>query len=116
MKKIYFTFRRRTLAALLGVAFCTVVAAHPGHDKSITQDEAVQRANAEIARLVESSKLERSWALNAKLQTADLRAKGSAKEWALTFANDKATDAAKRTLFVFLSESGEYLAANFTGR
>jgi len=54
--------------------------------------------------------------MEAKLRTVELRAKGSAKEWALTFANEKVSEADKNTLYVFLSETGEYLASNFTGR
>lgn len=108
---------QRFAIALMAAGILSLPAgAHPGHDKPISQQEAVQRGGAEITRLVESAKLERSWIVENKLVSAELRAKGSAKEWALVFSNAKAADSGKHTLYVFLSESGEYLAANFTGR
>ena len=46
---------------------------------------------------------------------ASVRDKGGAKEWVVTFRNPKERVRAKRTLYVFLTEMGEYKAANHTG-
>lgn len=117
MSSIFNTLRTLGLALVTTIAIASVAAAHPGHGKPISQEDAVKRAGAEITRLADSGKLDKSWTVDAKLRSAEARtvSKG-AKEWALVFSNEKATEADKRTLYVFLSETGEYLAANFTGR
>lgn len=107
---------RLTLAALLLSGFAVAAGAHPGHGDPISQEQAVQRATAQIDRLVSSGKIEKSWKMAATLKTAALREKGEDREWALTFVNPQASQEQQRTLYVFLSETGEYLAANFTGR
>ena len=38
------------------------------------------------------------------------------KEWKLTFINPQATDANKKTLYLFYTLSGNFIAANFTGQ
>lgn len=108
--------RRGFLAVCLAALTSTAAIAHPGHGDPIAEQEAVQRATAEISRLVTSGKLEKSWKVASELQTATLQTQAENKEWALVFTNPQATDAQKRTLHVFLSETGEFLAANFTGR
>jgi hypothetical protein len=107
---------KQGLATLLLGALTFVVQAHPGHGEPISREEAVQRASAQIDRLVAAGKIEKSWKVRGVLQTAELEDKGDAKEWALSFANPQASAQQQRTLYVFLSETGEYLAANFTGR
>ncbi len=107
---------RAALRFLVLVAFAAGASAHPGHGAAISQDEAVQRATSEIGRLVSVSKLEKSWKLEAKLETVRIHTNGDSQEWALTFSNARASDAQQRTLYVFLSDTGAYLAANFSGR
>jgi hypothetical protein len=116
MKSIFPVVRRMSFAVLFAGILGVTAWAHPGHDKAITREQAMQRANAEIGRLAESGKLDKSWTVNARLQSAELRTAGTGKEWALIFSNEKAGEADKKTLYVFLSDTGEYLAANFTGR
>jgi hypothetical protein len=115
MKKLMHTVRIFALA-ILGASAVAPTWAHPGHGEPVPREEAVRRADSQISRLVESGKLEKSWALEAKLQSADLRPSGGAKEWVVTFTNAGATQPDKKLLYVFLSETGEYLAANFTGK
>jgi hypothetical protein len=115
MKRLMHAARILVLATL-GATAVAPVQAHPGPGEAVPREEAVRRADSQISRLVESGKLEKSWVLGAKLQSADLRAMGGGKEWVLTFSNASATEADKKLLYVFLSETGEYLAANFTGK
>ena len=37
-------------------------------------------------------------------------------EWVVSYKNHAVEDKSKQTLYVFLSVTGEYLAANFTGK
>ncbi len=110
---------RRSVLAALSLVLASILAApamaHEGHHGPIEQDDAAKIASINIERLVDAGKLERSWKEKAKLQTADLVPDGKAKKWALTYQNPDATDASKRTLYVFLNEHGKYLVANFTG-
>ena len=46
---------------------------------------------------------------------AEVRERPSGKEWVVSFRNDQEPVRAKRTLYVFLTEAGEYKAANYTG-
>jgi hypothetical protein len=106
----------RVLAVLLFAGFSNIAAAHPGHGEPISREEAVQRGGAQIDRLVQAGKLDKSWKVSGTLESAQLQEKGEAREWALVFQNPQASEEQQRTLYVFLSETGEYLAANFTGR
>lgn len=103
------------LGAVLLAGLVATSAAHPGHGDPISREQAVQRASAEIDRLVSAGKIEKSWKIAAVLKTASIQEAGDAREWALTFSNPQAKQE-QQTLYVFLDETGEYLAANFTGR
>jgi hypothetical protein len=61
--------------------------------------------------LVSIKKVEASWkGASAK----SVEQKGT--EWLVTFENPKAKDKEKTLLYVFLKASGDFVAANFTGR
>jgi hypothetical protein len=109
------TFRITALGLLLGTA--TVTLAHPDHGPQLTgEDRAVDRAIHQVERLATEGKIEASWKESRTLVSADLKAAGDKKEWVVIFTNEQATDPAKRKLFVYLSEHGSYVAANFTGK
>jgi hypothetical protein len=110
--------RRALLAALLGagaLACARKLRAHPGHGDEISRDQAVQRATTEVERLAEQGKIEKSWRIEARLESAETADRSSGQEWVVVFGNAKAP-APQSKLYVFLSLTGEYLAANFTGR
>jgi len=110
------TLRSAVLAFCLAVLGSTAVMAHEGHDhEAIPKAQAVERATKEVDRLITSGKLEKSWKA-AVLQTAEIKLFGEHEEWAVTFLNAQASDAGKKTLYVFLSPGGKYLASNFTGQ
>jgi hypothetical protein len=67
------------------------------------------------AALVKAGKLEASWQ-GAKLDKAELVDGKKGKEWKLSFQNPAAADASKQTLYLFFSQPGNFIAANFTGR
>ena len=105
------------MALLLAGALLCVgagVRAHPGHGAEISQDQALERAVAEIERLTAQGKIEKSWPFEAKLASVRIVERAGGQEWELVFDNAQA-EAAKSRLYIFLSTTGEYLAANFTG-
>lgn len=90
--------------------------AHPGHGEKISEEELVLRAKFNIKRLVEKNKLEGSWEQHAQFQSVAKRYVGEEVEFALEFSNPKLHDAKKRVLYVYLTASGDYIAANFSGK
>ena len=72
------------------------------------------KARAVVGTMVDRKIVGASWRTVAPASVATRERAGS-KEWVVTFRNPKERARAKRTLYVFLSESGEYKAANHTG-
>lgn len=110
------TATRRVIAFLLGALGAALVAAHPGHGNAISEDQAVMLATVQIGRLVDDRKLESSWRLRAEMRAVEQRRHGDSMEYVVVFKNPAASDPDRATLYVFLSEIGEYVAANFSGR
>jgi hypothetical protein len=79
----------------------------------LSEEEVKTRAQEELQRLVTDQKVEASWKEAGKLKGVEQK-KGSKKEWLATFEN--ATVAEKKVLYVFLSATGDFVAANFTGK
>jgi hypothetical protein len=67
------------------------------------------------AALIKAGKLDASWQ-TVKLSQAELVDGKKGKEWKLSFNNPAAADASKQTLYLFFSQPGNFIAANFTGR
>jgi len=65
--------------------------------------------------LIKKGKIDASWA-GVKLDQSEIVDGKKTKEWKLTFKNPVEKDAAKQTLYMFYSLSGNFLAANFTGK
>lgn len=72
-------------------------------------------ADKRKAALVQAGKLEASWQ-SVGPGRAELVDGKKGKEWKLTFTNPAATDPAKRTLYLFFSQPGNFIAANHSGR
>ena len=72
---------------------------------------AMQRKDA----LVKSKKLDASWSAikPASIEAVDGK-KG--KEWKVIFSNPASTDKSKTNLYLFFSESGNFIAANHSGK
>lgn len=91
-----------------------------GHDHGNEPSEAISKVAAEekamavVKSITKNGKLPESW---ASLEPAKIGQKTYKKgpEWVVTFMNPKAEDKDKRTLYVFLSLSGKFLGANFSG-
>ncbi len=65
--------------------------------------------------LASKGKIDASWK-NIKLDKAETVEGKSTKEWKLTFKNPAEKDASKQTLYMFYTLSGNFIAANFTGK
>lgn len=95
-----------------------IVLAHEGHDQpaarpEITEEAAKGRASEELKRLVSIKKVEASWG-EVKLRSIEKKTSKGQWEWLAVFENGGA--AKDKLLYVFLKPSGEFVAANFTGK
>jgi len=102
------------LVSSLLIVSPAVVHAHGGEghsQRSISFNDVIKKATAKIQSLVESGKLGKSW---ADVQYDSATTKGD--EWVVTYKNDKESDPAKRTLYIFFGLDGAYIATNFAGK
>ena len=65
--------------------------------------------------LAASGKINASWK-SAKLDSAETVEGKRMKEWKFTFKNPAEPDATKQTLYMFYTLTGNFIAANFTGK
>lgn len=89
-----------------------------GHSHShdpVSQSQAEEVAMKSIARLIGKGKISSSWK-SVKAAKAEKKKFGKKTEWVISFSNDKISDPQKQTLYVFVSLTGEYIAANYTGK
>ena len=84
------------------------------HDPA-TQSQAEEVAVKSVAQLVEKGKIDNSWTA-VSVAKSEKKKFGNNMEWVVSFTNDKISDPEKKTLYVFLSLTGEYIAANYTGK
>jgi hypothetical protein len=87
---------------------------HSHSSEPVTEAQATQIATDSVRQLAVKGKLESSWA-RVKAAGVEQKTYGSKKEWVVVFNNGAVSDGSKRKLYVFLTLTGEYLAANFTG-
>lgn len=109
------------VALILGLSATAVPAfAHPGgHGEEVTTipvANAEAKAKTVVDTMIGRDILEASWRglnpVSSNLREGDT----GGLEWVVVFKNPAAKDPAKRTLYVFLSSDGFYLAANHTGK
>lgn len=91
---------------------------HEGHGHShgapaISKEKAMEVGKYHMERLTKAGKIDASWK-DAKYDTSVKKTFGHNTEWVVTFNNDKGVKGKK--LYIFLKESGEFVAANFTGK
>jgi hypothetical protein len=91
-----------------------------GHGHSHAQvpvDKTVAEANGGkvIASLVSRKKVDQSWAGVAATSVEKKMTQGN-PEWVIIYNNAKVEEADKQKIYVFLTISGDYIAANYTGK
>ena len=84
-------------------------------DTPVKETILVDCASKHKDSLIKKGKLDASWA-GVKMDQSEMVDGKKTKEWKLTFKNPVEKDAAKQTLYMFYSVSGNFLAANFTGK
>ncbi|CAA7611929.1 DUF6488 family protein [Magnetospirillum sp. UT-4] len=66
-------------------------------------------------RLIQEGKIDFTWAMVEPAKADQIDNNGE-KEWLVAFHTPAVADPAKRTLYIFFTIEGMYLAANYTGR
>ena len=84
-----------------------------GHAKKVSKEKTKMIGMTHVNRLVKKGKLDKSWK-EAKYDSTIQKVFGGRKEWVATFTNDKGVKGKK--LYIFLTLSGRFLGANFTGK
>lgn len=87
-----------------------------GHSHSpVNQATANSKATKIITSFIKKKTLDKSWASTA-VSSSEKKTFNGKEEWVVSFINEKVADAKKRKLYVFLTLSGDYIAANYTGQ
>lgn len=117
--------RNISTALLVSTLVCAAPAfAGAGHEHGpggshshgpISSDAAVKKAEKQVKTLIARGKLDKTWT-DAKVIGATQKDAGQGPEWIVTVKNEKASDPAKQTLYVFYTANGNYLATNFSGK
>ncbi|HYE92618.1 MAG TPA: DUF6488 family protein [Terriglobales bacterium] len=82
---------------------------------ALAKDEVVARAKEERDRLITEKKLESAWQSAAEPGIEQKWFNGR-PEWVVTFRHPAPKDKAKQALYIFLTPTGRFVAANHTGR
>lgn len=72
-----------------------------------------ENCQGKIRALIFQEKIDSSWS-EAVFESAEIKEHDNQKEWAVTFTNEKGIKG--KRLYLYLSLSGELIAANFTGK
>lgn len=112
-----------TLLCLLFLLFGAPIMAGAGHEHDsdgghshgpISSDSAISKAVKKVNQLADAGKIDASWS-GISAASIDQKVYSKGPEWVITFKNDKMSDSAKQTLYLFFSLDGHYIAANYTG-
>ena len=109
--------RNLIVTALLGLTMISAAAfAGPGHShEPVSKEVAAGMAAEKRGQLVKSGKLDKIWS-GVAVSGIELKTFAKGPEWVITFRNNAVADPAKRTLYLFYSLDGHYLASNFLGK
>jgi len=87
---------------------------HSHTHKTINGKEAATRAVMKVEQLAKKGKIDNSWS-GLEASTIEQKDYKNGPEWVIIFKNEKVSDVAKQTLYLFFSLDGHYIAANYTG-
>lgn len=86
------------------------------HSKTVVNEtKAKGVAMRQLKTLVQSSKLDKSWA-GVAVHSVNKQTFNSMPEWVFAFKNDKEPNQERRNLYIFVNQYGEMTGANFTGK
>ena len=104
------------LSLTLGLFSMTAMAGG-GHDhghghshEPVNQTTANSKATKIVASFIKQKTLDKSWA-GTTVNSSEKKTFNGKQEWVVSFVNEKVTDVKKRKLYVFLTLSGDYIAA-----
>jgi len=103
------------LTLLSLVFFSALTYAHSeGHDKpqTIQKEQAIKTADYHVKRLIEKGEIDKSWEM-IRASSAVLERRESKMNWIVTFNNPEEADENKKTLSVFLTNTGYFISTNF---
>lgn len=103
----------RLLGAMLFVVALAAFA--HGDEPVVSQDEATARAGRAIDLLVEQQRLAPSWR-GRKLKLVETTQAPMGPVWIISFENSEEANQAKRVIYIYLDDHGEYIGANHTGK
>lgn len=102
--------------------FASPAMAGSGHDHGhghshgpVNEHTVANKATKKVKSLATAGKIDSSWA-GIKPSSLEQKTYSGQKEWVITFNNDKVKDKSKKTLYLFYSLDGNYIAANYTGQ
>lgn len=101
------------LAAALG-SLTAPALGHPGGHADEYQSQRrpiIEIAQESVVKLVTQAKLPASWS-KAKVVKSEIRTRGGAQQWVVTFQNLAERNRAKRMLYVIMSTEGRFISAN----
>ncbi len=101
------------LAAAVGSLTAPAIAHPGGHDDEYRPQRRpiTESAQESVVKLVTQAKLPASWS-KAKVVKSELRTRGGAQQWVVTFQNLAERNRAKRVLYVIMSTDGAFISAN----
>lgn len=88
---------------------------HEHFEPAVTQKTAAMSAEKILASLVDRKKIDKTWVSIPVSSIVEKQFNGKS-EWVAIFENSNIADADKRTLYIFMTLAGEYIAANYSGK
>jgi len=76
--------------------------------------QAIKTASIVVNKLAKGEKIHRSW-YKIKATSAITRQYPQGTEWVISFKNQKIKKKSHQILYIFLTITGKYVAANYTG-
>ncbi len=110
-----------TIIAASSLSLSSGVSADPAgschfHGSKPAEPDTVSRCAWERKEiLIEKAKIDSSWDSIQQDRLEQVEGK-KGKEWLVTFRNPNARDKAQETLYMFFTLTGNFIAANFTGK
>lgn len=93
-------------------ATSALAGADHGHGEALSPTQIQDKASGLVATIIDKGQLAASWKTIKPQKVKET----SNHKWLVTFVNPEEKDSEKQTLYMFLTLSGEYIAANFTGK
>ncbi len=85
-----------------------------GYQSPVNKTIAKEKAIKVINTFIEKKIIDKSWS-TVDMNSAKRTLIQGNEEWVITFINNKIEDKKKQKLYIFLTLSGRYIAANYTG-